>query len=228
MPLSIFTTKNVGRANLVMFPIIAGMFAVFFFLTLYVQNILGYDPLKTGLAFLPIAIVIGIVAGIASSLVTKVGYKAFMVLGPLLIGGGMLWLSGLPVDGSYLANILPPLVLFATGMGLSFIGGTIAATNGVSARDSGLASGLLNTTQQIGGAVGLAVLSVVATSATKKYFENLHAQPTQADAVNGLLAGFQDAFLVAAGLCFTASLIALALIRQRKGEKIKVEMVPGA
>lgn len=228
MPLSIFTTKNVGRANLVMFPIIAGMFAVFFFLTLYVQNILGYDPLKTGFAFLPVAIVIGIVAGIASQVVTRVGYKPFMVAGPLLIAAGMYWLSALPIDGSYWVNVFPPLVTFAVGMGLSFIGGTIAATNGVSAKDSGLASGLLNTTQQVGGAVGLAVLSVVATSGTKHYFENLQAQPTQLNAVNGLLAGFQDAFLVATGLCILASIIALIFIKQKKGEKIEVEIVPGA
>ena len=228
MPLSIFTTKNIGRANLVMFPITAGMFAVFFFLTLYVQNVLGFDPLKTGFAFVPIAIVIGIVAGIASNVVTKVGYKPFMVAGPLLIAAGMFWLSGLPVDGSYWKDILPALVTFAVGMGFSFIGGTIAATNGVPAKDSGLASGLLNTTQQVGGAVGLAVLSVVSTAATKDYFKDILGQPTPLQQVTGLVEGFHAAFLVAVGLCVAASVIAFLFIRQRKGEKVEVEMVPGA
>lgn len=228
MPLKIFTTKNIGRANLVMFPITAGMFAVFFFLTLYIQNVLGYAPVKTGFAFLPVAIVIGMVAGIATQLVGKIGYKPLLVAGPLLIGAGMYWLSGLPTDGSYWADIFPPLVVFASGMGLSFIGGTIAATNGVSGRDSGLASGLLNTTQQVGGSVGLAILSVVAADSTKRYMESLKTQPSPTEVTAGLVQGFHDAFLVAVGLCVAAAIIALFFVKQPKGEKIEVEMVPGA
>lgn len=140
---------------------------------------------------------------------------------------GMFWLSGLPVDGNYWKDVFPPLVIFASGMGLSFIGGTIAATNGVPSRDSGLVSGLLNTTQQVGGAVGLAILSVVAASGTKQFFEDIQSQPSQADQVNGLLAGFHDAFLVAVGLTIAAAIIALLFIRQPKGEKINADLTPG-
>lgn len=237
VPLSIFTTKNVGKANLVMFPMIAAMFAMFFFLTLYVQNILGYKPFTTGLAFFPVAIVIGIVAGIASNLVTKIGYKPLLVLGPFLVGAGLFWLGFIPVHGTYLANVLPPLVTIAAGMGLSFVSGTIAATNGVAPKDSGLASGLFNTTGQVGGALGLAILSAVAASATKDYVTDKVAELSAAAQGVGqaaaqdpaalqqfqdtaLVQGFHAAFFVGAGLAFFGSVVALVLIKQYKGEKI--------
>ena len=223
VPLSIFTTKNVGKANLVMFPMIAAMFAMFFFLTLYVQNILGYEPFKTGLAFFPVAIVIGIVAGISSNLVTKIGYKPLLVLGPLLVGAGLFWLGFIPVHGEYLTNVLPPLVTIAAGMGMSFVGGTIGATNGVAPKDSGLASGLFNTTGQVGGALGLAILSAVASSATKHSIENAIATG-QIDPQAALVDGFHAAFFVGAGLGLLGSLIALFWIKQPKGEKIKPTM----
>jgi EmrB/QacA subfamily drug resistance transporter len=238
VPLSIFTTKNVGKANLVMFPMIAAMFAMFFFLTLYVQNILGYEPLKTGLAFFPVAIVIGIVAGIASNLVTKIGFKPLLVAGPFLVGAGLFWLGFIPVHGTYLANVLPPLVTIAAGMGLAFVSGTIGATNGVAPKDSGLASGLFNTTGQVGGALGLAILAAVAASATKDYVSDKMAQlgaaaqagaaqsPQAAAAVqqfqdNALVSGFHAAFFVGAGLAWFGSLVALVLIKHKKGEKIE-------
>ncbi len=224
LPLPFFAIKNVGKANLVMFPVVAAMFAMFFFLTLYVQNILGYSPVKTGLAFLPVAITIGIVAGIASALISKIGYKPLMVAGPLFVAGGLGWLGYLPVDGGYYEHVLPPLVVIAAGMGLSFVSVTIAATNGVPAKDSGLASGLLNTTQQIGGALGLAILSAVSASATREYFTTLKAPLTPADQAAALVDGFHAAFFVGAGLAVFAALAALILIRQEKGERIEPNM----
>lgn len=231
VPLSIFTTKNVGKANLVMFPMIAAMFAMFFFLTLYVQNVLGYEPFKTGLAFFPIAIVIGIVATIASNLVIKIGYKPLLVVGPALVGAGLFWLGFLPVDGNYLTDILPPLVIVSAGMGLSFVGGTIGATNGVASKDSGLASGLFNTTGQIGGALGLAILSAVAASATTNALKDAGAAVATNPAlqVTALVDGFHAAFFVGAGLGLLGSLIALIWIKQPKGEKIDPSAaMPGA
>ncbi|MDP9212226.1 MAG: MFS transporter, partial [bacterium] len=206
----------------------AAMFAMFFFLTLYVQNILGYSPVKTGFAFLPVAITIGIVAGIASVLISKIGYKALMVAGPLLVAGGLAWLGYLPVQGEYFAHVLPPLVVVAAGMGLSFVSVTIAATNGVPAKDSGLASGLLNTTQQIGGALGLAILSAVSASATRGYFTDLATPPTPADQAAALVDGFHAAFFTGAGLAVFAALVALILIRQEKGERITPNMAARA
>ncbi|HEY8108466.1 MAG TPA: MFS transporter [Patescibacteria group bacterium] len=245
MPLSIFTTKNVGKSNLVMFPVVASMFAMFFFLTLYIQNVLGYSPVKTGLAFFPVAITIGIVAGIASGLISKIGFKWPMVAGPLFIAGGLFWLGHLPVQGEYLTDVLPPLVLVAAGMGLSFVSVTIGATNGVPAKDSGLASGLLNTTQQVGGALGLAILSAVSASAAKDYLsEKLAALPasgagaTHAGFPNpaaapdlqtaALVDGFHAAFYVGAALAVLGALFALVFVKHRKGEKIEASIAARA
>lgn len=228
MPLSIFVTKNVGKANLVMFPVVAAMFAMFFFLTLYVQNILGFSPSKTGLAFFPVSVVIGIVAGVASQIIAKIGYKPLLVVGPFLIGISLFMMAQLPVHGTYLANILPALVVLAVGMGCSFVSGTIAATNGVSQRDSGLASGLFNTTQQVGGALGLAIFSAVAASSTKTFITGLHHQPLSPDLVAAQVHGYHSAFYVGFGFAMFATLVALVLIKQYKGEKIEAQMVPGA
>lgn len=227
VPLSIFTTKNVGKANLVMFPMIAAMFAMFFFLTLYVQNVLGYEPFKTGLAFFPVAIVIGIVATISANLVIKIGYKPLLVAGPFLVGAGLFWLGFIPVHGEYLTDILPSLVIVAAGMGMSFVGGTIGATNGVAPKDSGLASGLFSTTGQVGGALGLAILSAVATSATASAIKDAVASGTAPNPVNALVDGFHAAFFVGAGLGLLGTLIALFWIHQPKGEKIDATLTPG-
>ncbi len=220
IPLKFFAIKNVGKANLVMFPIVAAMFSMFFFLTLYVQNVLGYQPVRTGFAFLPIAIVIGMVAGVAANLVKRVGYKPLMVAGAVFVSIALFWLGHLPVEGEYFKHIFPPLVVMAAGMGLAFISVTIAATTGVPLRDSGLASGLLNTTQQVGGAIGLALLSTVSASATKHFLENLSAAPTDSDKVTALVQGFHWAFYFGSGMAAFAALTALVLIKQKKGEKV--------
>lgn len=227
MPLSFFRIRNVGAANLVMLPVVAAMFAMFFFMTLYVQDILGYSPVKTGFAFFPVAVVIGIAAGITSNLVNKTGYKPLMVIAPLFVAAGLFWLGHLPVTGGYFAHVLPPLVVLSFGLGISFVSVTIAATNGVPAKDSGLASGLFNTTQQIGGALGLAILSAVAASQTKHVLSSLQARPTAAQLADAAVSGYHHAFFIGVGFALFSALLALVLVKQQPGEKYDMPL-PGA
>lgn len=165
MPLDIFKIRNVAGGNLSFLVIACTLFSMFFFLTLYIQDILGYSPVKTGLSFLPITLIIGVVSGIVSNVVGKIGYKPPMVLGPLVLAAGLFILShSLKLGGNYWHNVFPGLATCAFGMGLTFVSGTLAATSGVPKHFAGLASGILNTSQQVGGAIGLAILSAVAYS----------------------------------------------------------------
>lgn len=217
VPLDIFKIRNLRAANLVQLPMTAGMFAMFFFLSLYIQVILGFSPVKAGLAFLPVTIIIGIASGIVSNAVGKVGYKPFMVIAPLFVASGMVVFSQMPVGGSYLTDVFPGLALVAIGLGFTFVTVTIAATSGVPHDRSGLASGILNTSQQIGGAIGLAILSGVFSS---KVTESLSSG---ADPAVAQVAGYHDAFLVGAGFAVLASILALTLVKQSKGEKVPAE-----
>lgn len=219
VPFSIFKIRNLRAANMVQFPITASMFAMFFFLTLYVQEILGFSPVMTGLAFLPVTIVIGIGSALTSSLVTKIGYKPSMVVGPLFLAAGLLVFSNLEVLGSYWADVFPGLMLMAVGLGSMFVSITIAATSGVKPDQSGLASGILNTSQQVGGALGLAILSGI-------YSSGLKDSLTKGD--NPSLAqvnGFHDAFVVAACFALAASAIAFFAVKHVKGEPTTSEAV---
>ena len=132
---------------------------MFFFISLYMQQVLGYSPIHAGLSYLPLALVIMASAGIASQLVTKLGYKPVLATGMLFIVAGLLWFSQISVGGGFLTDILGPSLLAAAGLGFAFVTSTIAAVSGVEEHEEGLASGLINTSQQIGGALGLAVLS---------------------------------------------------------------------
>src|SRR4051794_26521265 len=164
--LSIFRIRSLSTANIVMFLVASGMFAMFFFNTLYIQRVLGYGPLKAGLAFLPFTAGIMVSAGIASQLATRIGVRIVAAVGMVLSVIGMLLLTQLPVDGTYLANVLPSLLISSLGMGAVFMPLTLVATTGLEDDDQGLASGLFNTSQQIGGALGLAILSTIAASRT--------------------------------------------------------------
>jgi EmrB/QacA subfamily drug resistance transporter len=217
MPLSIFKIGNVAGANLSQLPIAAGLFSMFFFLSLYVQTVLGFAPVRTGFAFLPITIVIGITAGFASKLVGKVGYKKILVVAPLIIAAGLFVLSFIYVGGNYSHNVLPGLLIFASGMGFTFISVTIAATAGVPHNEAGLASGLLNTSQQIGGSLGLAILSSIAASKTANYIANNPNVHNLAQV--GQVAGYQSAFKVAVVFMITGSLVALFVIKDIKADK---------
>ncbi len=216
MPLRIFRVGNVSAANLTQLPITASLFAMFFFLTLYIQNVLGYTPVTTGLSFLPVTFAIGLSATLASPLIKKIGYKPILVVAPLLMAAGLFMLGQVPTNGgSYLTDILPGLLVMSAGLGMSFVSITIAATTGVPARDSGLASGLLNTAQQVGGSLGLAILSAVAASATTAA---LAGAITPAAIVAAQVDGYHHAFFTGAGFALAASVIALLLIRRHKGE----------
>ncbi len=209
LPLGLFKVRNVAGGDLTALIIAASLFSLFYFLTLYLQTVLGYSPVRTGVAFLVTPLVIAVFSGITSRLVGRIGYKPTMVVGPLVLSVGLLYLSRISVQGTYWHDVLPGLVLTGTGLGMTFVSLTLAATSGAPLRLSGLVSGMLNTSQQIGGAIGLAVLSVLASSATNAA---LKAGDTSAQAK---VAGYQHAFQVSAGFAVAASLVALVLVRNR-------------
>ncbi|HYF96720.1 MAG TPA: MFS transporter [Patescibacteria group bacterium] len=219
VPLDIFKLRNLRGANLVQMPVTASMFSMFFFLTLYVQTILGFSPVKTGLAFLPITIVIGISSAIVSQLVGKVGYKPPMVVAPLFLAAGLLYFSHMPVNGTYWGDVFPGLMLMALGLGFLFVSVTIAATSGVPKDKSGLASGILNTSQQIGGSLGLAILTGIFAA------ENTRALKSGSDFATAQVAGFDDAFFIGACFALAASVIALVAIKHVRGEPASSEAV---
>ena len=216
--LSIFRVRSLLTANTAMFLAMSGMFAMFFFNTLYVQQVLGYGPLEAGLAFLPFTAGIMLSASIASQLATRLGVRPVAAGGFLLTAAGLALLTRLPVDGSYLTDVLPALIVAALGMGAMFMPLTLIATTGLADDDQGLASGLFNTSQQIGGALGLAVLSAIATSRTNA------AGGVSADA---LVTGFHWAFATGALLILAALGIMLALLRQRHVARIEEQAASG-
>jgi EmrB/QacA subfamily drug resistance transporter len=213
--LSIFRTRSLSTANIVMFLVGAGMFAMFFFNTLYIQRVLGYGPLKAGLAFLPFTAGIMVSAGIASQLATRVGVRLVAAVGMILTVIGMGLLTQLPVHGTYLANVLPSIIVSSLGMGAVFMPLTLVATTGLEDEDQGLASGLFNTSQQIGGALGLAILSTIAASKT--------AGAGGADDAAALVKGFHWAFAGGAVFVALALVTMLALLRAHHVEKIEAQ-----
>jgi EmrB/QacA subfamily drug resistance transporter len=222
MPLSIFKIRNITGANLTQMPVAAALFAVFYFTSIYVQEILGFSPVKTGLAFLPVPITIAIAAANAPKLIQRIGYKKILMVAPLIIAVGLFWLGHVPVEGDYFTHVLPGLVIMALGAGLTFVSTTVAATSGVPGHEAGLASGLINTAQQIGGALGLAVLSGVAAAATTSYFRGHGAGGT----VDGALVnGFQAAYYTGAAIAVGAALVATFVIKQKAGKAATGEPV---
>lgn len=216
VPLGIFKNRNLTGANLVLFPVVASMFSTFFFGSLYLQNVLHFDPVLTGFSFLTTPVVIAFTAINVPRLVKRIGFKPIIVAGPLFITSALLVLAHVPVDGSYFANVFPALVLLGLGGGMSFVGGTIAATSGVKPNQSGLASGLLNTSQQIGGSLGLAVLTGVATAGAANYVKHLTTLPNALTPLAAEVEGMHAAFLVGACIAFCASLIAFFVIKAPK------------
>src|SRR5215218_8781590 len=174
--------------------IAAALFSMFFFISLYMQNVLGYSALKAGLAYLPLAVGIILTAGASAPLVTRFGFKPVLVSGLLISAAGLVWFSQVDVDGSFVGDILFPSLLAAIGLGLAFVSMTVAAVSGVEPHEAGLASGLINTSQQIGGALGLAILATVANGRTDD------AAAAGKPAAVALTEGFQSAFLAGAGI----------------------------
>ena len=207
MPLTIFRVRGLGAADVTMLVAAAGLIAMFFFLTLYMQNVLGYSPLQTGAAYLPFTGGVAVSAGVSSQLMSRIGTRPLIVVGNLIGAGGLYYLSRIPADGSYLADLLPGMMITSLGLGAMFVGIATAANAGVSADTAGLAAALLNASQQVGGALGLAIFSAIATARTNHLFAE-HATPAHA-----LTEGFHRALLAE---CFFV--IATALIAMRTAD----------
>jgi Na+/melibiose symporter-like transporter len=211
-----------------MLALAAAMFSMFFFLTLYVQNVLGYSPLKAGFAFLPVSAVIVVTASIASSRLLKTGPKPFMLAGSILATVGLAWLSRISADSTYVGGILGPMILFAAGMGFLFVPLTITAVNGVDNRESGAASGLLNVMQQVGGSLGLSILVTVFGTAQRDKAEELaRSRQLGPDAQALILAhGISRAFVVAVVFAAIALTVTVFAIRATASD-VDPNAVPG-
>lgn len=208
IPLSIFRIRNITGANLMSAPISAGAFGMFFLLSLYIQGVLHYSPLLTGLSFLPFPIILGSLSQRMARGVTRYGYRPFLIAGPCLVASGIALLIRLPVDGQYWIHIFPSVVLIPIGMAMTFMPLMVAATSGVKENEAGLASGLINTSQQMGGALGLAILSSVAASVT--------ASHASLGALESVVFGYTRAYIVAAIFIVIATVIGLILIREKQ------------
>jgi EmrB/QacA subfamily drug resistance transporter len=208
MPLRLFHSRNVAGANLVQALLVAGMFSMFFLGALYMQQILGYDPLEVGLAFLPATIVMGTLSiGFSEKLIMRFGPKPTLLPGLAIIAAGLLLFARTPVDGSYVVDLMPAVFFTGLGVALAFPALMTLAMSGATPQDSGLASGLVNTTVQVGGAIGLAVLATLATSRT----DGLLADgESNAAALNS---GYHLAYLIGAALVAVAFVIALTVLQ---------------
>ena len=193
--LSIFSVRTIRGANVAMFLVACGLFAMFFFNTLYVQRVLGYSPLESGLAFLPFTVGIIIGAGLSQRFLPRIGAREVPLIGIGMAIVGLLLFLRLTPDGTYLVDLLPGIMITSIGMGLTFVPVTLIATSGIPHGDAGLASGLFNTSQQIGGALGLAILSTIATSRTSDAIASLGHQPSAGETANALVDGFHLAWL---------------------------------
>jgi EmrB/QacA subfamily drug resistance transporter len=213
--LSIFSVKTVRAANSAMFVVAAGMFAMFFFNTLYIQKVLGFSPLEAGFAFVPFTAGVIVGAGLSQKLVPALGAREVPLIGVLLGALGLLLFLRLTPDSSYVTDLLPGILLTSVGMGLVFVPITLIATSGVPVDDAGLASGLFNTAQQIGGALGLALLTTLATNRTEDELASLGPQPTQAEQGEALVSGFHVTWLASALLLLAGGALLLALLRRR-------------
>jgi MFS family permease len=209
LPLRTFRNAMLRSANVAMLLSAMALFPMWFLLTLYTQQVLGYTPLEAGLAQLPIALLIVLAAGPSQQLVTRIGPRIPLVTGLVMVAVALLWFSQVSADGSFLADILGPSVLAGVGAALAFIAGTIAATTGASDDDSGLASGLLNTAQQVGGAIGVAAIAAIATARTTDFLATGDRLPA------ALTEGYQTGFLVAAAVALGAAILIAALLPGR-------------
>jgi EmrB/QacA subfamily drug resistance transporter len=216
VPFSIFRLRTLRGANVIGLLLGMSLFAMFFFISLYMQQVMGYEPLKAGLAYLPLAGLIIVSAGGASQLVARFGFKPVLITGMLLLAGGLYLFSHVSAPGgTYVGDVLFPSMLAAVGLGLAFVPVTIAAVTGTRPSEAGLASGLINTSQQVGGALGLAVLATISTGRT----DDVLAAGGQSPAV-ALTEGFQDAFLAGAGVALAGAVLAAVLISSRDSREM--------
>ena len=222
LPFSIFRIPGLAAADATQVIAIAGFYSMFFFITLYMQNVLGFSRTDAGLAYVPTTLGVAISAGIGSQLVPRVGTRPVIVAGALLGASGILWLSRIPVHGSYLTDLLPPLLIMAMGLGATFVGVTTAAQAGVPSDRAGLAAALINASTFLGGALGIAIFAAIATSRANDLLA-AGAAPPQA-----LTEGFQRGLLACAIFVFAAALIALRATNTRgeAGAELAPEPAP--
>ncbi len=223
MRLSIFRARGLAVADFTLLLTAAAVFGTFYFVSLYLQQILGYRPLDAGFAFLPLSAGIATGATIARGLVARIGVRLVPVIGLALATGGMVVLTQVPVNGHYVPDLLPGILSLGLGMGLTFVPITLAGTSAVGAEDAGLASGLLNTAQQVGGSVGLAILSTLAASRTTSL---LHGPMSHASVLSARVSGFHVAFVAAAALLGAAWAITALQLRTRRVREPKRVDVP--
>jgi EmrB/QacA subfamily drug resistance transporter len=223
MRLGIFRLRGLAAADLTLLLTSAAVFATFFFVSLYFQQILGYRPLRAGAAFLPLSAGIAIGATVARRLVPRLGVRVVPLIGLALATAGMIVLTQLPVHGRYLSNLLPGVLALGLGLGLTFVPITLAGTSEVGGEDAGLASGLLNTAQQVGGSIGLAILSTLAASRTTSV---LHGPVTPGSVLGARVSGFHVAFVGAAVLLGAAWTVAALQLRTRGARRPKRVEVP--
>jgi EmrB/QacA subfamily drug resistance transporter len=251
MPLRIFRNRDRSAANLIMLCIGTAMFGMFFFLTLFVQHVWGYSALRTGVAYLPMVAMIMAMAGVSAQLVPRVGARPLLIAGSAVSVGGMFWLSRITEHSTYTGGLLGPILVTAAGLGLLFMPVTLVALSRVADRDAGLASSLPNVGQQVGGAIGLAILGTVAWTvvantahssaaaaksaaiAAAKAGHPLHLTAAQAKAAqsglydHALAVGFSRGFIVSAGIMVLALLVAIAAIRVTRQDLAGVQPMPG-
>jgi EmrB/QacA subfamily drug resistance transporter len=213
VPLWILRVKGVAVADATQMVALAGFLPMFFFLTLYMQTVLHYSPIQTGVAYLPLTGAFIIAASICSQLFARIGTKPVVLVGAVIAAGGLYWLSRIPVEGSYVSDILPGLLVASVGLGGVFTGLTTAANAGVGEDKAGLAAGLLNTGQQLGGALGLAILSALATARTDSLLRGGHDTVAQA-----ATHGYQRALMAGAAFALAATVVALFAPNRRQSE----------
>jgi EmrB/QacA subfamily drug resistance transporter len=218
MPLRIYRSRTLTTANLIVLLIGAATFAMWFFLSLYLQQVLGYSPIKAGLAFLPMTLSIAVGAAFASRIVARIGAKRLLIVGMVLQTAGLLWFTDLTTSGGYLSEILVPSLLVAIGIGLAFIPATISAVAGVDSHEAGLASAIVNTARLFGGALGLAILAALATSDTNTDLHSLGAAAAHSPHAvkTALTSGFRLAFLIAGAFAGVGALIATFGLSRRR------------
>ena len=222
--LDIFRVRTIRAANVSMLLVASGLFAMFFFNTLYVQRVLDFSPLQAGLAFLPVTVGIGIGAGLSQVAVKRLGIRTTSIIGMSIATFGMLLLLTTDVNGTYLADVLPGLIPISIGMGLTFVPVTLLATSGVTNEDAGLASGLFNTSQQVGGALGLAILSTIAVSQTTNALDDLPgAADRERRRAKRSLTGFHAAFLGGAVFFVAGIVVMVTLLKQRDVEQVDTD-----
>ena len=221
--LAIFRVRALAVGDGAMFFLGAGLFANFFFGTLYLQDILHFSPIATGFAFLPVALLIGVAAGVSQQLVPRLGVRTVAIVGMAIAAGGLVLMVRVSVHGTYAGTVLPAYILLAVGLGLAFVPATLIGVSSVHGDDSGLASGLFNTAQQVGGALGLAILATIAVSHTSSVLAGLGHHPSASAVAAATVSGYRIAFVVAAGFMLAAIAVLVGFLRPRHLRELALE-----